>query len=102
VSNGRDKYRSRENKAKVRQLLMEAWDPIGVRDAPQAQDEYDAYVGKLYVMLMDDGASREIIAAYLYDFATVHMGLSPRPELVANGALAAERLAALRPSFQSH
>jgi hypothetical protein len=81
---------------------METWDLIGVRDVPEAQDEYDAYVGKLYVMLMDEDASCETIAAYLYDVATVRMGFSSHPELAASSAFAAEQLMALRPSFQTH
>ncbi len=51
MSHGRNKYQSRENRAEVREVLMREWDPIGVRDCADAQDEYDAYVGKVYVML---------------------------------------------------
>ena len=76
MANGRNKYQSRENRHKVRQVLMEAWDPIGVRDVPEAQDEYDVYVAKVYVMLMDERASQQAIAAYLNYIATDHMGLS--------------------------
>lgn len=72
---GRNKYQSRENRAKVREVLMREWDPIGVCDEAEAQDEYDAYVGKVYVMLMDERAIAETIAAYLFDVATEHMGV---------------------------
>jgi hypothetical protein len=29
---------------RVKEILLHAWDPIGVRDVENAQDEYDAYV----------------------------------------------------------
>jgi hypothetical protein len=59
MKNGRDKYRSRENRRLVRELFMRDWDPIGVRDAPEAQDEYDAYIGKAYVMLVYETATAD-------------------------------------------
>jgi hypothetical protein len=102
MSHGRNKYQSRENRARVREVLMQEWDPIGVRDVPQAQDEYDQYVGEVYVMLMDQRATEEAISAYLYDIATNYMGLSPRPELVERSARAAKLLVALRPTFETH
>jgi hypothetical protein len=70
MTHGRNKYQSRENRARVREVLMQEWDPIGVRDAPHAQDEYDRYVGQVYVMLMDQRATEQAIATYLYDAAT--------------------------------
>jgi len=33
--------------ARVRQLLLREWDPIGIADEPAAQDEYDGYVGQI-------------------------------------------------------
>ena len=100
--NGRDKYQFRENRCKVRQVLMEAWDPIGVRDVPEAQDEYDAYVAKVYVMLMDGRASQQAIAAYLNHVATDRMGLSPSPQGEASSAHAASMILGLRSSFETH
>jgi predicted polyphosphate/ATP-dependent NAD kinase len=29
---------------KVREVLLREWDPIGIRDVPNARDEYDQYV----------------------------------------------------------
>lgn len=69
MAHGRNKYQSRENRAKIREILIQEWDPIGVRDVPQAQDEYDSYIGRVYVMLMDEGATRQAVAAYLFDIA---------------------------------
>jgi hypothetical protein len=50
MANGRNKYQARESKARIREVQLESWDPCGVRDAPQAHDEYDAYIGRIYVI----------------------------------------------------
>src|SRR5712691_11246513 len=102
MAHGRNKYQSRENRAKVREVLMEEWDPIGVRDAPQAQDEYDSYVGRVYVMLMNERATREAIAAYLFDIAADHMGLGIQPGLAERCDQTAAILVGLRPQFELH
>jgi hypothetical protein len=75
MAHGRDKYQSRENRARVRDVLMREWDPIGVAEIPAAADEYDAYASKAYVMLMDERATEKAISAYLFKIATRHMGL---------------------------
>lgn len=54
---------------------MAEWDPIGVEGIPEAQDEYDTYVARLYVMLMDENASPTEMAEYLYYVESDHMGL---------------------------
>ena len=71
---GRNKYQSRENRKRVREVLMRHWDPIGVSDHPQAQDEYDSYGAKAYVMLMDEHATAQQITDCLFDIATRHVG----------------------------
>jgi hypothetical protein len=58
MAHGRNKYQSRESRARVREILMREWDPIGVSGVPEAADEYDRYVGTVYVMLMDHRATR--------------------------------------------
>lgn len=47
----------------VQQILMADWDPIGVKDCPEAADEYDSYA-------MRDGAqvkSRSTLQTRKYD-----------------------------------
>jgi hypothetical protein len=102
MSHGRNKYQSRENRDRVRQVLMEHWDPIGVRNVPEACDEYDRYVGEIYVMLMDDRASEATINTYLLATATEYMGLSPSDFLAAASAKTAAILVTLRPEFGLH
>jgi hypothetical protein len=81
---------------------MEHWDPIGVRNTPEASDEYDRYVGEVYVMLMDDRVSEAVICAYLYATATEYMGLSPSDFLATASSTTAAILVALRPEFELH
>jgi hypothetical protein len=102
MAHGRNKYQSRENRARVREVLMREWDPIGVAGVPEATDEYDAYVGTVYVMLMDQRASTEAITAYLFDIATNYMGLSASEYIAERSAQTAKVLLALRPEFETH
>ncbi|HXJ02196.1 MAG TPA: hypothetical protein VNH44_13320 [Micropepsaceae bacterium] len=81
---------------------MREWDPIGVQDIPEAADEYDGYVGRVHVMLMSEQASAETIAAYLFDIATNHMGLSNSVRLAELSDHAASTLVAIRPELEIH
>ena len=81
MAHGRNKYQSRENRARVRRILLHDWDPIGIQDVPEANDEYDRYADKAHVMLMDDRATADMIAAYLYEIAAEHMGLGHNQRL---------------------
>jgi hypothetical protein len=47
---------------KVRMALLYDWDPIGVKDIPEAQDEYDAYVSSICKMLRAGQSSAELCA----------------------------------------
>jgi hypothetical protein len=99
---GRNKYQSRQDRVRIHEVLMQEWDPIGVAGMPEAADEYDAYVGKTYVMLMDDRASAEEIAAYLFEIATAHMGLSDTARLAERSEQTAKLLVSMRPEFETH
>jgi hypothetical protein len=101
MSNGRNKYQSRDNRARVRAILLNEWDPIGVREFFGATDEYDSYADRAYVMLMDERADAAAIASYLLDVATERMGLRD-PELPASSRRVAEMLVNLRPEFELH
>ena len=75
----------------VRRLLMDAWDPIGVRGVPEAADEYDAYVGAVGGML-HEGATEEELARYLRGIREDHMGLGPSGSGRARDREVAQRL----------
>jgi hypothetical protein len=101
MAHGRNKYQSRENRRRVRQLFLRNWDPIGIRGAGP-DDEYDTYADKAYVMLMDERATGEAIAAYLFTVATEHMGLSDRPSLAERSEQVAQILIDMRAEFETH
>lgn len=102
MANGRNKYQSRENRQRVRAVLMEHWDPIGVSGIEEASDEYDAYVGDIYVLLMDHRASENEIEAYLLETAAEHMGLGHDEALAECCATTAQILVGMRPQFETH
>jgi hypothetical protein len=60
---------------RAQRALLNEWDPIGVRTAPEAQDEYSGYAGGLARMLYE-GAGVEALEAELRA-ALDHMGLTP-------------------------
>jgi hypothetical protein len=60
--------------AELRAILMDEWDPIGVRGIPEAADEYDSYLGQLGSRLRADAPAADI-AAFLTEAEEVHMGL---------------------------
>ena len=100
MAHGVDKYRSRRNRARVRQVLWQDWDPIGVNGVSTAQDEYDAYADWAYAMLMDERRPAEAIAAFLDDIASRHMGLGDRPEIRSRSRQVADMLVRMIPEFE--
>jgi hypothetical protein len=69
-----DKPESRGIRAQIQRVLLEVWDPIGVKDEPNAQDEYDGYIGGLHELIVSGAPDSELIE-YLYWAAHDHMGL---------------------------
>ncbi len=61
----------------IKHLFLHEWDPIGISDAPEASDEYDAYAMRVFTSL-HSGATEDSIAEYLDWLETVHMGLSTK------------------------
>jgi hypothetical protein len=72
---GTKKPKMAENLKKVQRILMEKWDPIGVRGIPEARSEYDSYIIPLYSLLRKRASEREVID-YLNKIETECMGLS--------------------------
>ena len=68
-----DKAESRRIRVLMRHVLLEVWDPIGVKDEPYAQDEYDGYIGKLYELLVSHADDSQLID-YLHWAVHDHMG----------------------------
>ena len=58
----------------IQEILLKEGDPIGVSHIPEAQDEYNAYVGEVYRLLSRRATQREIFD-YLWWVETQHMSL---------------------------
>jgi hypothetical protein len=58
----------------VRKVLLNNWDPIGVKDERSAQDEYDAYLPGI-LRLVDERVPVDDLAKHLTDITTLKMGL---------------------------
>jgi hypothetical protein len=71
-----DKQRSREIRRNIRRVLMDEWDPIGVKDIPEAADEYDGYLGAIYGLIGRDASIAEI-SEYLRSVEVNQMGIGP-------------------------
>jgi hypothetical protein len=60
---------------RVAEVLHYLWDPIGVSDCPEARDEYDSYVPKVFSLLIHHSDPNEIVQ-FLVKTETETMGLS--------------------------
>ena len=65
---------AREYHEAIRSILLREWDPIGVNDAPEAQDEYDSYVSQVHGLLIRHEPLYKLVD-YLWWAETEHMGL---------------------------
>jgi len=83
--------RAKEIQEAIGVVLLHEWDPIGIRAVPEAQDEYESYVGPVY-RLIASGASAEAVADYLVAIET-DMGVGRVPPRVL--VPVAEQLCAL-------
>jgi len=86
-----DKYESRRIRVDIRRVLMQVWDPIGVKDEPNAQDEYDSYLGNVYELLVG-GVSDDRIAEYLRSVVTERIELPAKIEDMTETVVALRRI----------
>jgi len=63
----------------IRDILLKSWDPIGIGDDDDAQDEYAHYVIDIIVLLYSSKCRCEIFD-FLWHLETVHMGLKGNKE----------------------
>jgi hypothetical protein len=68
------KERARRYHGAIKTTLLHEWDPIGVSDVPEAQDEYDSYIPGIHKMLISRSTEQEV-SDYLWEIETKHMGL---------------------------
>lgn len=79
----------------VGRVLLNDWDPIGVRGVAQAQDEYDQYVMPVARMIVA-GENASALSNYLLGIETATMGLKGNPE---RARAVAEKLAGARTAW---
>lgn len=60
------KEESRRVRVAIRHVLLDVWDPIRVNDEPNAQDEYDGYIGPIFELLVTGGSDQKIIEYLLW------------------------------------
>ncbi len=70
---GKNHFRRMQDE--IRSVLLQTWDPIGIQNEPNAQDEYDNYVDGIF-RLLSQGASDDELGAHLWSIATDQMGFS--------------------------
>jgi len=76
---------------KIRAILLAEWDPIGIRDVAQADDEYDPYIAALATMVRARISVAEL-ANYLLQIETASMGLPGNKERAQSVAEALRNL----------
>jgi hypothetical protein len=93
MSDRRDQIRRvRSIHGKIRDILLDDWDPIGVKDIPEAQHEYDSYIGQIYREIADHSGSYPIVQL-LARVESEQMGLGERPPMTLEPV--AQKLATL-------
>jgi hypothetical protein len=70
---------------KINEILLREWDPIGIQDISQAQDEYEAYTLPVLKLIIS-GKTEEEIFDYLWWLETEHMcmpGIREHTKMIA-------------------
>jgi hypothetical protein len=74
-----NKAASRQIRCQIRQVLLTVWDPIGVQHEPNAQNEYDSYIGGVYGLLIA-GTTDKQLTEHLLQIIHDRMGLNAATE----------------------
>ena len=76
---GRAVMDRKPSRAAIHNILITEWDPIGAKNHPQAQDEYDNYVGGICRLLME-GVDEVRMSHHLRRLERDSMGLSAQDD----------------------
>jgi hypothetical protein len=68
------KENSQRIRVAIRRVYLEVWDPIGIKEEPNAQNEYDSYLGGMLELLITN-ASDAKLKEYL-DQVVSRMGMN--------------------------
>lgn len=69
----------------IQKLLLEVWDPIGIRFNPKAENEYSIYVNDIY-RIVQYTRSKRALFEYLWEVETKQMGLKGNKKATENFA----------------
>jgi len=84
-----DKDESRRVRREIRTILLRIWDPIGVKDEQNAQDEYDSYIEGTYELLLK-GATERQVNEHLLLIVRDRMGLNPQDDATGEDSRSAQ------------
>jgi hypothetical protein len=73
-----ERHKAKSIQESIRQILLHDWDPIGVKNVPEAQDEYDSYIGGVYRLLASRCSADQLID-HLFSIESESMGM-PVPD----------------------
>jgi hypothetical protein len=71
-----DKADSKRISSDIRGVLLNFWDPIGIKNEPIAQDEYNSYIGGVYELLKRSCTDEEL-AAHLWKIIEERIEIQP-------------------------
>jgi len=71
------KERALEIKNSIRRILFYDWDPIGISNDVDIDDEYDRYIAPVYRMLVENRSEDELVK-FLFQLERDSMGLSSK------------------------
>jgi hypothetical protein len=74
-----DNSQSRLLQTQIRGVLLNTWDPIGIKDEPNAQNEYDCCNDSIYDLLVR-GVPDSDLLDYLHWAVNEHIGLDASRE----------------------
>jgi hypothetical protein len=101
MSDSVDKHPSPEDRSLIREILMRDWDPIRIRNIPGSpEDEYDAYINDVYILIVERHASQEELSTYLQDVQSQRMRLRVTDAARDRCRHAAQSLIAMRAQFE--
>jgi hypothetical protein len=81
--------------ARVRKILMDSWDPIGVAGIAAARDEYDQYVKPIAAMIIA-GTSVDELSRHLVEIEAERMALKGDQGRAHSAAVKLQALARLK------
>jgi len=60
---------------RIRLILLEVWDPVGIGDNPLLRSEYDTYLSDISKLILDTSTTVDVIARHLMYIEQDKMGL---------------------------